>query len=182
MAQRFVGQLSNPGIHRYETGAAEELETGDTAPPTLTPELLYMMLPGEHAHDLHSFREQTLTAVGSNKMTNSQGTIAWPDHISDQTLERMGLAIIERSENEQILQLYRIIVWVKAISCISKLAPLIPSQPLKLHFRTLKKQYEAAAIEELNSIPLAASPSLTLLQAILSGVSGITHYAVSTVY
>ncbi|KAJ5798051.1 transcriptional regulator family: Fungal Specific TF [Penicillium pulvis] len=151
MAQKFVSQLSNPGFHRYETGAAEELENGDTAPPALTPELLYMMLPGP------------------DKSTNSQGTIAWPDHISDQTLERMGLAIIERSESEQILQLYRITVWVKAISCISKLAPLISSQPLKLHFRNLKKQYEAAAIEELNSIPLAASPSLTLLQALLSG-------------
>ncbi|KAJ5918386.1 transcriptional regulator family: Fungal Specific TF [Penicillium verhagenii] len=151
MAQKFVSQLSNPGIHRYETGAAEELEIGDTSPPTLTPELLYMMLPG------------------SDKMTNSQGTIAWPDHISDRTLERMGLAIIERNESEQLLQLYRISVWVKAISCISKLAPLISSQPLKLHFRTLKKQYEAAAVEELNSVPLTATPSLTLLQALLSG-------------
>lgn len=115
-------------------------------------------------------------------MTNSQGTIAWPDHISDQTLERMGLAIIERNESEQILQLYRITVWVKAISCISKLAPLISSQPLKLHFRNLKKQYETAAIDELNSIPLAASPSLTLLQALLSGVSEITNHCVSTIY
>ncbi|KAJ5652347.1 transcriptional regulator family: Fungal Specific TF [Penicillium longicatenatum] len=151
MAQKFVSQLSNPGIHRYETGAAEEQEIGETAPPTLTPELLYMMLPG------------------SDRMTNSQGAIAWPDHISDQTLERMGLAIIEHTESEQILQLYRITVWVKAISCISKLAPLISSQPLKVHFRNLKKQYEAAAIEELNSVPLTATPSLTLLQALLSG-------------
>lgn len=47
MAQKFVSQLSNPGFHRYETGAAEELEIGDTAPPVLTPELLYMMLPGK---------------------------------------------------------------------------------------------------------------------------------------
>lgn len=54
MAQKFVSQLSNPGIHRYETGAAEELDTGDTAPPTLTPELLYMMLPGEYAQKAHS--------------------------------------------------------------------------------------------------------------------------------
>lgn len=46
LAQRFVSQLSNPGIHRHETGAAEELEVEDIAPPTLTPELLYMMLPG----------------------------------------------------------------------------------------------------------------------------------------
>ncbi|KAJ5632866.1 transcriptional regulator family: Fungal Specific TF, partial [Penicillium lividum] len=151
MAQKFVSQLSNPGLHRYETGAAEELEIVDIAPPNFTPELLYMMLPG------------------SDKKTSSQGTIVWPDHISEKTLERMGLAIIERSESEQVLQLYRITVWVKAISFISKLAPFISSQPLKVHFRMLKKQYEIAAIEELNSVPLTATPSLTLLQALLSG-------------
>ncbi|KAJ5288617.1 transcriptional regulator family: Fungal Specific TF [Penicillium angulare] len=151
LAQRFVNQLSNPGIHRHEPSSTEKLEVEDIAPPQLTPELLYMMLPGP------------------DKKTNSQGTIVWPDHISDKTLERMGLAILENSENEQILQLYRIVVWVKAISSISKLAPMISSHPLKMHFKTLKRQYEAAAMDELNSVPLTAPPSLTLLQALLSG-------------
>lgn len=117
-----------------------------------------------------------LTLVGPDKKTNSQGTIVWPDHISDKTLERMGLAILENSENEQVLQLYRIVVWIKAISSISKLAPLISSQHLKVHFKTLKRQYEAAAMEELNSVPLTAPPSLTLLQALLSGVCQILIY------
>ncbi|KAJ5116340.1 transcriptional regulator family: Fungal Specific TF [Penicillium angulare] len=132
LAQRFVNQLSNPGIHLHEPSATEELEVEDIAPPQLTPELLYMMLPGP------------------DKKTNSQGTIVWPDHISDKTLERMGLAILDNSENDQILQLYRIV-------------------PLKMHFKTLKRQYEAAAMDELNSVPLTAPPSLTLLQALLSG-------------
>ncbi|KAJ5692257.1 transcriptional regulator family: Fungal Specific TF [Penicillium macrosclerotiorum] len=152
MARKFVSQLSNPGLHRQGNNSDEELETHDyRSPPTLTPELLYMMLPGP------------------DKKTNSQGTYTWPDHISDKTLERMGLAIIESSESEQVLQFYRISVWVKAISCISKLAPLISSPHLKYHFKTLKKQYEAAAVEELNAIPITASPSLTLIQALLSG-------------
>lgn len=48
MAQKFVGQLSNPGIHGQKSGAAERLAVNeDLGPPTLTPELLYMMLPGE---------------------------------------------------------------------------------------------------------------------------------------
>jgi hypothetical protein len=106
---------------------------------------------------------------GPNKKTNSQ-TFAWPDHISDKTLERMGLAIIERKESEQTLQLCRINVWLKAICFISALAPMIWSEPLKVHFRKLKKQYEISAIDELNSIPLIAPPSLALLQALLSGV------------
>lgn len=85
-------------------------------------------------------------------------------------LEQMGLAIIEKSECEQVLQHYRISVWVKAMGCISKLAPLIASEPLKIHFRTLKKQFEAAAIDLLNQIPLAAAPSLLLLQSLMSAV------------
>ncbi|KAJ5768616.1 hypothetical protein N7533_001199 [Penicillium manginii] len=152
LAQRFVGQLSNPRIHGQKSNTAEHLGVADNlGPPVLTPELLYMMLPG------------------TDKRTNSQGTYVWPDHITDKTLERMGLAIIERSEGEPVLHLYRISVWVKALSCISKMAPLISSAPLRVHFRALKKQYEAAANEELDSISLTAVPSLPLLQALLSG-------------
>jgi hypothetical protein len=178
MARRFVGQLSNPGLHRQETIICEELDVEENlARPNLTPELLYMMLPGKCSFG--NMEPQILTVTGPDRKTNSQGTIVWPDHISDRTLERMGLAIMERSESEQVLQLYRISVWIKAFSCISKLAPLISSEHLKAHFKRLKKQYEAGAIEELNAVPLTASPSLPLLQALLSGVS---HYSQSIVH
>ncbi|KAJ6009450.1 hypothetical protein N7522_004466 [Penicillium canescens] len=150
-AQKFVGHLSNPTLHWEETGAMDDMTIEENMEePILTPELLYMMLPGP------------------DKKTNSQGTISWPDHISDKTLERMGLAIIEGSECEQVLQHYRINVWIKAMGVISKLAPLIASEALKVHFRKLKKRYEAAALEMLNQIPLAAAPSLLLLQSLMS--------------
>ncbi|CAG8162038.1 unnamed protein product [Penicillium olsonii] len=152
-ARRFVGQLSNPTLHLEETALMDDIDVeDDLEPPVLTPELLYMMLPGP------------------DKRTNSQGTVSWPDHISDKVLEQMGLAIIENSECEQVLQHYRINVWVKAMGCISKMAPLITSEPLTIHFRTLKKRYEAAATELLNQIPLAAAPSLLLLQSLMSAV------------
>lgn len=137
-------------------------------PPTLTPELLYMMLPGKLP--TMRLRSAKLIIIGPDKKTNSQGTINWPDHISDKVLEQMGLAIIEGAESEQVLQHYRINVWVKAMGCISKMSPLIPSKPLRDNFRSLKKRYEAAAIEILNQIPLAAEPSLLLLQSVLSAV------------
>ncbi|KAJ5372744.1 transcriptional regulator family: Fungal Specific TF [Penicillium concentricum] len=150
-ARKFVGQLSNPTLHWEETAAMHDMDVQENLePPTLTPELLYMMLPGP------------------DKKTNSQGIINWPDHISDRVLEQMGLAIIEGTECEQVLQYYRINVWVKAMGCISKMAPLVPSKPLRDHFRSLKKRYEASAIEILNQIPLAAEPSLLLLQSIMS--------------
>ncbi|KAJ5922045.1 hypothetical protein N7516_009748 [Penicillium verrucosum] len=150
-ARKFVSQLSNPTLNFEETAAVHDMDVQENLEsPTLTPELLFMMLPG---HD---------------KRTNSQGTINWPDHISDKVLEQMGLAIIEGTECEQVLQHYRINVWVKAMGFISKMAPLLTSERLRDHFRSLKKRYEAAAVEILNQIPLAAEPSLLLLQSILS--------------
>ncbi|OQE09060.1 hypothetical protein PENVUL_c007G02954 [Penicillium vulpinum] len=150
-ALKFVSQLSNPALHWEEAAVVDDMDVQENLPPpTLTPELLYMMLPGP------------------DKKTNSQGIINWPDHISDKVVEQMGLAIIEGTECEQVLQNYRLNVWTKAIACISKMAPLITSEPLRNHFRSLKKRYEAAAIEILNQIPLAATPSLLLLQSVLS--------------
>ncbi|KAJ5766767.1 uncharacterized protein N7511_004383 [Penicillium nucicola] len=150
-AQKFVGQLSNPTLHWEETCVMDEMAIEENLEdPILTPELLYMMLPGP------------------DKQTTSQGTVLWPDHISDRILERMGLAIIEGSECEQVLQHYKINVWVKAMGVISKMAPLIASEPLRMHFRKLKKRYEVAALELLNQIPLAAAPSLLLLQSLMS--------------
>ncbi|CAG7988247.1 unnamed protein product [Penicillium nalgiovense] len=166
-ARKFVSQLSNPTLIWEETAAIHDTEIQENLePPTLTPELLYMMLPGK----LPRVEQMSaiLIIVGPDKKTNSQGTINWPDHISDKVLEHMGLAIIEGAEYEQVLQHYRLNVWVKAMSFISKMGPLVSSEPLRDHFRSLKKRYEAAAIEILNQIPLAAEPSLLLLQSVLS--------------
>ncbi|KGO75451.1 Transcription factor, fungi [Penicillium italicum] len=150
-ARKFVGQLSNPTLNFEETAAVPEMDVQENLePPTLTPELLFMMIPGP------------------GKKTDCQETITWPDHISDKVLEQMGLAIIEGTECEQVLRHYRINVWVKAMGCISKMAPLITSEPLRNHFRSLRKSYEVAAIEALNQIPLAAEPSLILLQSVMS--------------
>jgi hypothetical protein len=168
-ARKFVSQLSNPTLNWEETAAIHDMEIQENLePPTLTPELLYMMLPGK----LPRMEQMSaiLIIVGPDKKTNSQGTINWPDHISDKVLEQMGLSIIEGAECEQVLQHYRLNVWVKAMSFISKMGPLVPSEPLRNHFRSLKKRYEAAAIEILNQIPLAAEPSLLLLQSVLSAV------------
>lgn len=47
-ARRFVSHLSNPTLHWEQTAATDGLEVDDDQnPPSLTPELLYMMLPGK---------------------------------------------------------------------------------------------------------------------------------------
>jgi hypothetical protein len=58
-ARKLGGQLSNPGLHRQETGMIEDVEIDDSwTPPILTAEFLHMMLPG------------------SDKKTNSQTCLA----------------------------------------------------------------------------------------------------------
>jgi hypothetical protein len=48
LARKFVSQLSNPALH-WESGesrVSEHVAEESLRPPTLTPELLYMLLPG----------------------------------------------------------------------------------------------------------------------------------------
>lgn len=46
-ARKFVSQLSNPTLNFEETAAMHDMDVqGNLEPPTLTPELLFMMLPG----------------------------------------------------------------------------------------------------------------------------------------
>lgn len=177
-ARKFVSQLSNPTLNFEETATMPDMDVQENLePPTLTPELLFMMLPGK----LPTIGQVSamLIIVGPDTKTHCQGTINWPDHISDKVLEQMGLAIIEGTECEQVLQHYRINVWVKAMGCISKMAPLITSEPLRNHFRSLRKSYEVAAIDILNQIPLAAEPSLILLQSVMSAVSFFCLFCVA---
>lgn len=167
-ARKFVGKLSNPDFSRHAP-PQEEFETEENLPrPTLTPELLYMMLPGECPRfPVLSFANLS----GHDGVTNTQRLWIWPDHISPKTLERMGLAIIENSESKQILLYYRVVVSTKVITFLMGLILATPSEPLKEHFKYLQRQYRSAAFQDLSLISVSATPSLVLLQALLSGVS-----------
>lgn len=47
-ARKFVSQLSNPTLQWEETAAMDDVDIQENLePPTLTPELLFMMLPGK---------------------------------------------------------------------------------------------------------------------------------------
>ncbi|KAI9035338.1 Zn(II)2Cys6 transcription factor [Aspergillus affinis] len=92
------------------------------APPT---ELLYMLL-----------REPTVTEVPGNRLI-------WPDHISEQTLEKMTVYLLENETRGQVFHQY-------------------------CHLANSRKLYEAAAIHSLKQLDILAMPSLALIQALLS--------------
>jgi hypothetical protein len=96
----------------------------------------------------------------------------WYDHISPQTLENMCLALVQGKDDESILNHYRVAVYTKAASMVARLPETEVGNRAYLHglLRSSKEQYESTALAALTKINLLTSPSLSLLQALLSGV------------
>lgn len=96
----------------------------------------------------------------------------WYDHISPQTLETMCLALVQGQDDESILNLYRVAVYTKAASIVARMPETEVCNRAYLHglLKSSKEQYESTALAALTKINLMTSPSLSLLQALLSGV------------
>ncbi|CAG7925105.1 unnamed protein product [Penicillium olsonii] len=93
----------------------------------------------------------------------------WPDHVSFQTLEEMSVALIEGNEDQHTLTCYRVCVYMKAASLLSRLPKKDRKPPLRRHHEQSIKQYEHEIHQALSEIDYLAPPSLVLLQALLSG-------------
>ncbi|KAE8383456.1 hypothetical protein BDV26DRAFT_139646 [Aspergillus bertholletiae] len=93
----------------------------------------------------------------------------WPDHISQRTLENMCLSLMEGRGDEQTLTRYRICVYMKATTLVSRLPKKDRSPRLQDHLKRTKKLYENEILRALGKLDYLASPSLSFLQALLSG-------------
>ncbi|PIG84501.1 hypothetical protein AARAC_009922 [Aspergillus arachidicola] len=148
----FVSRISNSGDLSSTTGIFQPSTTGgDAEPHIFPPELLYMMtMNPEHEPGVmkRSF---------------------WPDHISLETLEKMCLSIMEDKADRQTLVCYRICVYMKAITLISRLPREDRSASVRRHLEQSKKQYEVEICRALGELDFLAPPCLSFLQALLSG-------------
>ncbi|KAE8338006.1 hypothetical protein BDV24DRAFT_166708 [Aspergillus arachidicola] len=98
-----------------------------------------------------------------------KGTL-WPDHVSNPCLRDMTYALIARNENEQLLCHYRVCVYTKAISVISRwLLSTETNTSIRSTLIESKSRYITAACRALDSIGFLSPPSLSLIQALLSG-------------
>ncbi|KAH8589549.1 hypothetical protein B0O99DRAFT_334235 [Bisporella sp. PMI_857] len=146
----FVDRISNNRniFSANDSSNASGVDSG-TKPQQFPPELLYMMALGDESTVLRqSF---------------------WPDHISLQTLEHMCLSLVEDQGDRQTLNHYRVCVYMKAITLISRLPRTGRSARLRDHLQRSKKQYEAEIFLALAKMDCLALPTLSLLQALLSG-------------
>jgi hypothetical protein len=91
-------------------------------------------------------------------------------HVSKRSLERMGLALIERTVSGQTRLQY--IICVNLIAYLYSVATdsNAQSETMRRHLERSRKEYLRSGLEALERMSLLAPPSLTLLQALISGV------------
>ncbi|GFF30927.1 hypothetical protein IFM46972_03067 [Aspergillus udagawae] len=148
----FVSRISNSGDLSSVTSTFKSGTTGsDAEPHKFPPELLYMM---------------TITPDPEPGVMKRS---FWPDHISLETLENMCLSIMEEKEDRQTLICYRICVYMKAVTLISRLPRRDRSALVRRHLEQSKRQYEDEIHRALSELDFLRPPSLSFLQALLSG-------------
>ncbi|OQE02186.1 hypothetical protein PENVUL_c040G02293 [Penicillium vulpinum] len=114
-------------------------------------ELLYMMLPG---------------------MTGNEGDykhLHWPDHISSPTLKKMIISLVENEGDEHCRLHYRVCVYTKAFFCALKWSQVYRSPTVLQRLEKSQRQYKATTLAALCRIHFLSPPSLSLVQALLSG-------------
>lgn len=84
----------------------------------------------------------------------------WPDHVSLATLENMCLSITEEREHRQTLICYRICVYMKAVTLISRRPRKVRSDPVRRYLEQSKNQYEDEIRWALSELDFLAPPSL----------------------
>ncbi|KAB8256674.1 hypothetical protein BDV32DRAFT_141016 [Aspergillus pseudonomiae] len=126
-------------------------------PQTPPAELLYMLLPEPSMGDglYHHIR--------------------WPDHISDKAFERMMTSLLGGDCKGQLFHQYSICVYVKAMFHLYQLARRSTNPAVKKQLQKSKRTYEAAALQALKHINLISTPSLSLIQALISAALLMQH-------
>lgn len=100
--------------------------------------------------------------------------IRWPDHISNKAFERMMSSLLDGDCRGQLFYQYSICVYVKAMFHLYQLARRSTNPSVKKQLQKSKRTYEAAALQALKHINLMSTPSLSLIQALLSAVSDVS--------
>jgi hypothetical protein len=95
------------------------------------------------------------------------------DHIPPRAVERIGLALMEGTADEKTTLLYKAIMHFKAAVVLyaSNLQGPKGAQVQK-HIKQMEYDHLTAALTALDSIGLLTTPSLLLVQALITGVGG----------
>lgn len=95
----------------------------------------------------------------------------WPDHISSKTFERMCAALGSRAANGQLALRYSLCVLTKATVYVSRWLRFGAPDGMLDSLEKSRNVYIATCLRYLQEIDFTRPPSLSMLQALLSGVS-----------
>jgi hypothetical protein len=94
------------------------------------------------------------------------------DHIPPKAVERIGLALMEGTADEKTMLLYKVIIHFKAAVVLYASNLQGPkSDEVQKHIKQMEYDHLTAALTALDKVGLLTSPSLLLVQALITGVS-----------
>ncbi|OJD33034.1 c6 transcription factor [Diplodia corticola] len=149
----FIGEMEHPPVKRrvMDTGqCAVEISDCLVSP---APEFFHMILSE------------------SQRMYPAAYDLEFSTYISRDTLERMALALYNRSADEQTLLQYAVCVNACAGTFLSHLPEYGESTDMQRALEKSKDDYLRRALNAMNYIGILATPSLALLQALLMGTT-----------
>ncbi|KAI9926480.1 hypothetical protein ASPWEDRAFT_176548 [Aspergillus wentii DTO 134E9] len=147
LVNRFANTCQPVGNRSYEENLDDETVSLPDCPHA---ELLYMML-------------------GSSTDGTDPLQRLWPDHISNKTMERMFLALMNGTATGQVAHQYKVNVYVRAVMYFSRWLRAFPDGELSESLAQSKKKYVTVALASLRKLDFLSVPSLSLLQSLLSG-------------
>lgn len=178
MAQgRGTSDKSSPSLDV----SSEDLRyySGPLAP---SPELFYMLLSGTKKKNQMGVEDMSWSETEPTTTSGRSGSIQWPDHISDRTLQKMASTILSDTDEDhgQVFYQYCICVYVKAIFHLFQKPRAYKDPHMKEQFLRSKKLYEISASRALNSLNFLNAPTLPFVQSLISAVWPAVHFHTSS--
>ncbi|KAF2875454.1 putative Zn(II)2Cys6 transcription factor-like protein [Massariosphaeria phaeospora] len=91
------------------------------------------------------------------------------DHIPQKAFERIAFRLIDSTDDEQTLNMYKVIVhWKAAVVLYGSQLESVQSETLQKRIRTMELRHLYAALTALDHVSFMNPPSLLLLQALIS--------------
>ncbi|KAL2834700.1 hypothetical protein BJY01DRAFT_224144 [Aspergillus pseudoustus] len=97
--------------------------------------------------------------------------IQWPDHISDKTFEKMATALLQDDPplDTQVFHHHCVCIYVKGIRYLQQASRVTENPVMKRQISESRRLYTLAALRSLEQFNILTSPSLSSVQALLSG-------------
>lgn len=109
--------------------------------------------------------------TGESSIDNGFYNLRFPDHVPPSAVERAAQALLDNSATGEETLYYTIIIYYKAVLSLSDWPVESGKRFLHSHLAKSKEQFIGNALTALKKTSLLSTPSISLLQALLSGVS-----------